>query len=183
MPDAANMRILLLLLVGVALSAVDVEATVISVADGDTMTVRLADGTEAKIRFLSIDTPESHANQHGADMAEGHRASEFTKAMLPAGTAVTLNGPKAVLEKDRYGRLLAYVVMSDRVTAQEKIVAAGWSVYWRKYGEAPAPLHERLVRTQEQARSATTGAWATVPQWMIDKSNERTAPKGGKSEP
>lgn len=178
------MRTILLVLLGVvAMWAVDVEATVVSVADGDTMTVRLADGTEAKVRFLSIDTPESHANQHGADMPEGHRASDFTKALLPAGTTVTLNSPKAALEKDRYGRLLAYVVMSDAVTAQEKIVTAGWSVYWRKYGEAPAPLHERLVRAQEQARAATAGAWASVPQWMVDKSNERTAPKGGKAEP
>ncbi len=173
------MRTILALLTAIwlPLVAVEVPATVVSVADGDTMTVKLADQTEAKIRFVCIDTAESHNNSHGAEMPEGVKAATFLRALLPVGVEVKLWGPKERLEKDRYERLLAFVVMADQVTAQEKIVAAGWSVYWRKYGEATEPYHTRLLKAQDAAKAASAGAWATAEKWMVDKSNERTAPK------
>ena len=173
------MRTVLALLAAICLplAAVEVPGTVVSVADGDTMTVKLADQTVAKVRFISIDTAESHNNSHGVEMPEGVQATTFLRALLPVGAEVKLWGPKERLEKDRYERLLALVVMADQITAQEKIVAAGWSVYWRKYGEAPEPYHARLLKAQETAKTSGAGAWATSEKWMVDKSNERTAPK------
>lgn len=141
------------------------------------MTVRLADQAEAKVRFVSIDTAESHNNSHGVGMREGVQAAAFLRTLLPVGAEVKLWGPKDRLDTDRYDRLLAIVVMADQVTAQEKIVAAGWSVYWRKYGVSPEPYHTRLLKAQEAAKAANAGAWATAEKWMVDKSNERTAPK------
>lgn len=170
------MRCIALLLVAVAICAVEVKGTVKSVTDGDTIAVTLSDGVDAKVRLLHLDTPESRDNSHGEAMPEGKAASAFLRDLLPVGSAVVLAGPGDKLEADRYQRLLAIVVLPDGGTAQERIIRAGWSVYWRKYGEAAA-YHERLLAAHEAAKTASTGAWATIPQWMVDKSNERTSPK------
>jgi micrococcal nuclease len=115
------------------LTAVDEAAVVAAVIDGDTIEVE--DGR--RVRLLYIDTPESRDNSHGEAMAEGKAATAFLHTQLPRGTAVTLRGPGARLQQDRYERTLAVVVVGGR-TAQEQIISAGWSPYWRKYGDAAA---------------------------------------------
>lgn len=177
--------ILTLLVLATATSAVEVGATIDRVSDGDTIAVRLDGAGEvvAKVRLLSIDTAESHSNSHGAEMPEGVAAAAFLRDLLPQGTHIRLWSPRAdALERDRYDRLLAFVLPASTdgkpvVSVQERIVAAGWSAYWRKYGDAPAPYHDRLLAAQEQAKAAKAGAWSTAEQWMVDKGNERTAPK------
>jgi len=59
------------------------------------------------------------------------------------------------------------------------LIAHGHSVYWRKYGDADEPLHSLLVKCQQVAEQEKAGTWATAPDWMRDKSNERTAPRSG----
>jgi endonuclease YncB( thermonuclease family) len=56
------------------------------------------------------------------------------------------------------------------------IISAGWSPYWRKYGQAPEKSHQGYLDAQKAAEEAKAGAWATIPQWMKDKANETTAP-------
>jgi len=100
--------------------------------------------------------------------------------MLPPGAQVVLWGPGETLEADSYGRVLAVVYrVTDgrRENVNATMVRAGWSPYWRKYGDAPEPVHTEMLQAQEAARTANVGAWATAVKYMTDKSNERTAPK------
>ncbi len=84
-------------------SAELIPATVVRVVDGDTAVFRLADGRTEKTRFIGIDTPESTTRTE----PYGKEASAYTRRALPVGADVWLQ--KDVEERDRYGRLLAYV--------------------------------------------------------------------------
>lgn len=152
----------------------------VGIVDGDTINVTI-DGQEQRIRLLYIDAPEKNNNSHGAAMQEGQGATAALTKILD-GKPVYLWGPADTLKADRYGRLLAVVHPSDdkgkvEKSAQETVIREGWTVYWRKYADAPSPYHERLMKSQQEAEQAKAGAWATAVQWMRNKSNERTAPK------
>lgn len=77
-------------------------ATVTYVVDGDTVHVTLSGGKEEKVRFIGVDTPESTREVEPC----GKEASAYTKSRLD-GRKIWLE--LDVEERDRYGRLLAYI--------------------------------------------------------------------------
>jgi len=77
---------------------------VVKVVDGDTIHVQLATRRE-KVRYIGVDTPETKDPTKGVQCF-GERASQFN-ARLVAGETVRL--VRDVEQRDRYGRLLAYV--------------------------------------------------------------------------
>jgi len=179
--------LLLLLFVAFTLTAVEVgPVPVLKVIDGDTIEVQL-DGKPERVRLLYVDTPESGDNEHGKAMEEGKKAAEALSSLLPVGTSVMLCSSGRALASDRYGRLLALIVRFDDVptntdaaaptTINSMMILAGWTPFWRKYGEPNAPLASELSTMQTEAERVKAGAWATAPDWMLDKANERTAPK------
>src|SRR5207244_2508697 len=85
----------------VGMSAVQAPvATVGSVSDGDTLTLR--DGR--RIRLVQIDTPEL-----GSGECYSRAAWKALLALVPVGSRVTLEADPALDSIDRYGRLLRYV--------------------------------------------------------------------------
>jgi endonuclease YncB( thermonuclease family) len=152
------------------LGAAEIEGTVLAVIDGDTV-----DTTAGRVRLRWIDTPESRDNAHGQRMPEGAAATLALRQLLPTGATVALWAPGPAVERDRYQRLLAVVTPAGSASsAQEAMIRAGWSPYWRKYGDAPEPYHAALLAAQAAAESASAGGWATAPGYMRDKANERT---------
>lgn len=169
-------KYLLLAILVCGLAAVDVPAEVVRATDGDTLVVNVA-GTEERVRLLYLDTPESKGNSHGEAKPEGKLASEFMDLQAKPGSAVTLWGPGSDLQRDRYERILAVVVTSRGDTLQERVITAGWSPLWEKYGKADPKWRELLVAAQAKAKADKAGAWATDPKYMTDKGNETTAKK------
>jgi len=89
---------------------------VVDVVDGDTIKVNLS-GEEYKVRLIGVNTPETnHPTKHLEPY--GPEAKAFTKRML-TGRTVYLEFD--VQEKDRYGRLLAYVWLKkpSKITEEE----------------------------------------------------------------
>ena len=172
---------LLLLLATICIHAVEVGPyKVTKVVDGDTIKVKTDLGDQS-IRILYIDTPESKDNSHGKAMPEGIAASNWLAKTL-AGKEVKLWGPDNEIKKDNYGRILAIPLFFDDqfnnwVPINTYILMNGYSPYWRKYGDAPDPYHKAFLQTESMAKKMKRGAWKTAPQYMIDKANERTAPK------
>lgn len=80
------------------------QGTVVRVVDGDTIKVRLGDKQET-VRLIGVDTPETVQPNHPVE-PYGKEASAFTKSQLNGQTVFI---EKDVQERDRYGRLLAYV--------------------------------------------------------------------------
>ncbi|WP_228485667.1 thermonuclease family protein [Thermaerobacillus caldiproteolyticus] len=92
-------------LVGCQSSSHRIPAEVVKVVDGDTLRVKVGKKEET-VRMLLIDTPESvHPTKPVQPF--GLEASRYVKSLLPKGTNIELE--LDVRERDKYGRLLAYV--------------------------------------------------------------------------
>lgn len=93
-----------------------VRAEVVRVVDGDTAVFKLHDGAEEKVRFIGVDTPESTNEVE----AYGKEASNYTADVLTPGRIVFLE--EDVEQRDRYGRLLAYVWLSEPKSLEDSEV-------------------------------------------------------------
>lgn len=135
-------------------TAAPVPATVIEVVDGDTVVVRLDDGTLDTVRLLGIDTPETVHPDKGVE-CYGPEASRATKDRL-TGRRVRLESD--LEPRDRYGRRLAYVLL-DGARVNDEILREG---YARLLVIEPNHKHARaLLAAELEARTARRGLWAT----------------------
>jgi len=137
---------------GVTAPASAVEATLVEVIDGDTIRVRMADGSEEKVRYIGIDAPEvAHdgtAGEYLGDEATAHNAELLALGPLRLETDVD--------ERDDFGRLLAYV-WAGGVLVNEMMVADG---YARAHDYPPnVTRQEQLWYAHDAAREAGVGIW------------------------
>jgi micrococcal nuclease len=128
-------------------------AQVLRVVDGDTIRVRL-DGRTERVRYIGIDTPES-VKPGTAVQCFAKRASAANAALV-AGRNVRLVAD--VEQRDRYGRLLAYVYREpDGAFVNARLVRDG---YARTLTIAPNVAHAReLADLARAARRAHRGLW------------------------
>ena len=77
--------------------------------DGDTVVVSIG-GRDEDVRLIGIDTPESVARDRPVECF-GPEAKARLAELLPSGTDVRLE--RDVEARDRYDRLLAYVIRDD----------------------------------------------------------------------
>lgn len=87
-----------------------INATVTKVVDGDTIHVKFENGLEDKVRLILVDTPESKGRYQGNPQPFAEEASRFATEQL-ADKKIQLE--LGVSERDRYGRLLAYVWINN----------------------------------------------------------------------
>ena len=129
-------------------------ATVVHPVDGDTVVVRVG-GHEESVRLIGIDTPESVARDRPVECF-GPEAKARTAELLPAGTAVRLE--RDVEARDRYDRLLAYVVRADDgVLVNLLLVEEGYAASMRF---PPNLAHQReLDDAEARARRDGRGLW------------------------
>ena len=131
-------------------------ALLVAHTDGDTIRVRLNDSTEEKVRLIGVDTPET--KRPGSPIqCYGPQASHFVKLLIPVGTPLALE--LDVEERDRYGRLLAYVRRaSDGLFINEQLASNGYAMLLT-YPPNVAytdTFREAVMR----ARDANLGLWA-----------------------
>jgi len=145
-----------------------INATVVEVIDGDTVDVRLANGTVDRVRLLGIDTPETHIevqpNEYeGVPDTEGGRAclrdagvtaSEILKDRLTGETVTLFFDPEADT-RGGYGRLLA-VVIHDNQSVNYQLVR-GWAA--RLY-DTEFTMREEYAAAEREARQNYRGLWA-----------------------
>lgn len=87
------------------------QAQVTKVSDGDTIEVRTSSRKLRRIRFLHIDTPETHFQGKTQGVA-GDQAYERLLELLPIGSRVTVEFDD--LPCDGYGRFLGRVIKDGR---------------------------------------------------------------------
>ncbi len=132
-------------------SGFDVE--LVRVVDGDTIEARMPDGSVESVRYIGIDTPES---VHPSEPVEymGPEASAYNQRLMEEGP---LHLEFDVQERDKYGRLLAYVWAGD-VFVNRRLVLDG---YAQVSTYPPNVKHEsEFLDAQEKARTAVVGLWA-----------------------
>ena len=173
------------ILLQVAVIATTITGRVVTVADGDTLTLLTADKRQVRVRLAEIDAPEKA-------QAYGQRAKQALSAMV-FGRDVRI----AVQTTDRYGRTVGRVYVGD-VDVNAALVRAGMAWAYRQY------LRDRsLVQLEAQARADKVGLWAdasptppgeyrrskrrgrggakaTEPQQPRDSGSERTVTCGSK---
>jgi len=133
-------------------------AKVVKGIDGDTIDV-LVQGHQERVRMIGVDTPETvHPNKPVE--CYGREASAFTKEKL-AGKVVYLTYGHEQRDRDKYGRLLAYIWLDldgdpDPELFNEELIARG---YGRAYTKFSHPLLNQFLSAEAQARSAALGLW------------------------
>jgi len=143
-----------LLLSSVSLASTRVETgRVVWISDGDTITVRL-EGVKEKVRLIGIDTPELKDDRHAwRDLAYDARAFARTRLL---GKTVALERDRLCSNRDKYGRLLRYVVLDDGTDFNEEMIREG---YARAYTRFPFTRADRYKAVEKKARAAGRGRW------------------------
>ena len=95
---------------------------VTKVVDGDTITINLA-GTAETIQLIGINTPETVDPRKPVECF-GKQASDEAKTLL-AGKRVRIEKDPTQGDRDKYGRLLAYVWRDDGLFFNEFMIQAG----------------------------------------------------------
>lgn len=123
----------------------------VRVVDGDTLVVRM-EGKKETVRLIGVDTPET---KHPKKPVEyfGHEASRFTEGMAK-GKRLRLEHDRQ--QRDRYGRLLAYVYLEDGTFLNAEIIRRGYGFAYTKY---PFRHMEDFRRMEREARESGAGLW------------------------
>jgi micrococcal nuclease len=114
----------------------DLQGRVVSVTDGDTVVLQISSKRE-RVRLIGIDTPESKYNPRSRKQADqnhlvvdqvvrlGKLAAAHTQKLLPVGTPVRVEFD--LEQRDRYGRLLAYLWLPNGTMVNEEIISSGFA--------------------------------------------------------
>ena len=136
------------------------------IIDGDVIQV-LYGGVEKRIRLIGIDAPESRIDRkalNDANMNEhdieaiiemGAKAKAYVNGLIKRGDFITIEFD--VKKKDRYGRLLCYVYLSNGKMLNEEIVKAG---YANIKAIPPNVKHkDRFLNAFKFAKETKRGLW------------------------
>ena len=94
----------------------DTTVDVLRVIDGDTIVVEI-DGRPERVRYIGIDTPEMN-DEREAIVALAQDATGANERLV-GGKSVRLEFD--VQQRDKYGRLLAYVWVGDTMVNEELV--------------------------------------------------------------
>jgi micrococcal nuclease len=147
---------------------------VLSIGDGDTITVR-ENGSKTTVRLACIDAPET--SQQG-----GKEATNYLKQLIPTGTTVGLR----TVTTDHYGRTIGEIYRNgDSVNL--KMVKQGQAVVYDRYLDACENTQDQFLEAEQQAKSSNLGFWSqpNVLPWdyrrgerVNSTSNSETDPNG-----
>jgi len=119
------------------------------VNDGDTIV--LSDGRH--VRYIGINAPEIAHKNHLAEIY-GYAAKKYNRSIIGSKRA-RLEFDKE--KHDRYGRLLAYIFLSDGTFINKKMIEKGYAyVLVRKPN---VKYNKMLLQTQRGAMSSKQGIW------------------------
>lgn len=131
---------------------------VMKVVDGDTIQVS-ATGTlddVETVRFIGINTPETVDPRKEVECF-GHEASSKTKSLL-TDKNVFLERDTTQADRDKYGRLLRYVILEDKTNVNQYLIQEGYAYEYTYKGtyKYRTVFKEAQVYAEEHKK----GLWA-----------------------
>lgn len=128
-----------------------ISGEVVSIADGDTLTILDSSKTQHKIRLAAIDAPE--------------KAQPFGQKSKQALSDICFSKQASikVVDTDRYGRTVGEITCSG-TNANELMVRSGFAWVYRKYAKG----YGHLYALEEKAKTSKLGLWSDpspVPPW------------------
>ncbi len=124
------------------------QVKVVSITDGDTLDVRLPDGTVDTVRLIGINSPEQ--GECFADIA-----TMALTALATPSSEVSLTSD--VSDRDQFDRLLRYVWVGG-MSVNEELVRRGVAIA-RRY-PPDTSLADRFEGAQDDAEASDIGLWA-----------------------
>jgi micrococcal nuclease len=128
------------------------KAYVIHVIDGDTIVVML-NGAKQKVRLQGVNTPEKDGPYTRAEPMN-ETATRRAKELSEQKTVTLVFGGKERM--DKYGRLLAYVVLPDGRVLNEILIKEGLAEVYRRFEYSEK---RRYLAMEAQAKAACKGIW------------------------
>ncbi|MFT5729257.1 MAG: micrococcal nuclease [Desulforhopalus sp.] len=154
---------LLFLIASFPLQSYALTGKVVSVADGDTITILDSSNKQHKIRLYGIDTPEKK-------QTFGKAAKKYTSRLTYKKLATV-----KVYDTDRYGRTVG-VVKVGGTNVNESLIKAGLAWQYKKY------FKEKFCRSwlqlEKKAKASSIGLWKDkdpVPPWQWRKGKRNTS--------
>ena len=137
-----------------------IQGKVVSVADGDTITVLDAEKTQHKIRLQGIDAPEKA-------QAFGAKSKQALYEMVH-GKTVQVSFEKS----DKYGRILGKVLLDGQDICHQQI-KAGLAWHYKKYlNQQPLADRDAYSASETAAKNEKLGLWSDprpVAPWDFRK--------------
>jgi micrococcal nuclease len=131
--------------------------------DGDTISV-IMNGSVEKIRFIGVDTPETH-KPNTPVQCYGPAAAAYTKTII--GTkSVRLVSDSQTTDRDRYGRLLRYVFLPDGRMVNKLLIENGYGFYYPYF---PFTQSTEFAAAQATAQANNKGLWRNCSPSQTDK--------------
>jgi endonuclease YncB( thermonuclease family) len=140
---ARILAIVLVLITATQVLAEGWQGVVVAATDGDTIKV-LRDKAEVKIRLYGVDAPEKK-------QAFGQAAKEWTIDQA-VGRTVQVDERGS----DRYGRVIAVIILPDGKVLNRELLRAGLAWWYKDYAKKETAYQE----LEAEARAARRGLWA-----------------------
>jgi endonuclease YncB( thermonuclease family) len=132
------------------------------VIDGDTLEIEPTPGGQpTKIRLIGVDAPE--VKSYWADAS-----TRYAVARAHAKPVVIRLEPTRT--RDRYGRLLAYVYLSDRESLNFALVRDGQAYADRRFRHT---MGSQFEQAENAARKKGTGLWKDVREQQMPPWRQR----------
>lgn len=131
-----------------------IEVELVQPYDGDTIAV-IYNGNRESVRFLLVDSPETSHPRLGKQ-PYGEEAKEYTRNLVENARKIELEfdiGP----QRDKYGRLLAYVYV-DGEMVQDKLLSKGLARVAYIYPPNTRYV-DQFTDTQKVAQQQGIGIW------------------------
>lgn len=133
------------------------QALVTRVVDGDTIHATVG-GTDEKVRIIGLDSPETDKLDTPVECFAGE-ATVAAERLLPVGTAIRLESDPTQDARDRFGRLLAHVILPDGRLFAEVMIEGGYATHY-VYDGVPSIYADRLSAAEDRAIAAEAGLWS-----------------------
>jgi len=129
---------------------------VVKVKDGDSLVLLETGNKQTEIRLAHVDAPEY-------SQAFGRKSKNFLSGMV-AGKEVKY---RIYESKDRYGRVVAEIILNDTLNVNMEMVRNGYAWHFKKYSNS-----YQYGSLERAARKAGIGLWAeedAVAPWEYRK--------------
>ena len=129
---------------------------VLRVADGDTIHINY-NGKDEKVRFIGLDTPEIKDPRKPIQCFGREASTKMTE--LAENKKVRLEFDKTQSERDKYGRLLAFVYGEDNKNLAYEMIRQGYGNEYT-YNSNPYKYQNEFKEAAHKAREENKGLWA-----------------------
>ena len=137
-----------------------IQGKIIKVFDGDTYELLIDKKHKIRIRMEGIDAPEG-------GMPYYRVAKDVLTTMAATKEVKTL-----IMDKDHYGRFVAYTYLEDGRELSREMIKAGLAWHYKQYNDDKA-----LAQLEKVAKENRQGLWReypyVIPPWTVRKLNRQ----------